>query len=71
MNKYYTFFGCDQTKLPPGVISRTPSSSQTTLVADRKRRTDTTLINQKVEIYGHSLIITKRSRGEFNAASMN
>ena len=37
----------------------------------QERRTDTTLINQKVEIYGHSLIIAKRSRGEFNATSMN
>ena len=37
----------------------------------QERRTDPTLINQKVEIYGHSLIIAKRSRGEFNATSMN
>ena len=37
----------------------------------QERRTDTTLINQKVEIYGHSLIIAKGSRGEFNATSMN
>ena len=41
------------------------------ILGTQERRTDTTLINQKVEIYGHSLIIAKRSRGEFNATSMN
>ena len=52
-------------------INLEPAAHERLIPGTQERRTDTTLINQKVEIYGHSLIIAKRSRGEFNAASMN
>ena len=52
-------------------INLEPAVHERLIPGTQERRTNTTLINQKVEIYGHSLIIAKRSRGEFNATSMN
>ena len=52
-------------------INLEPAAHERLIPGTQERRTDTTLINQKVEIYGHSLIIAKGSRGEFNATSMN